>query len=124
MAHTIAALPIVSRILISSFTQLNPDLRNVSFTLGSNRWKTFMKIELPLIKRSILIASLFAFSISLGEFGSTFLINPSSQTTLSIAIYRLLGTRFLGLPLAMASVLMIICVSSFWIIEYAGGSSF
>lgn len=124
MAHTIAALPIVSRILISSFTQLNPDLRNVSFTLGSNRWKTFMKIELPLIKRPILIASLFAFAISLGEFGSTFLINPSSQTTLSIAIYRLLGTRFLGLPLAMASVLMIICVSSFWIIEYAGGSSF
>ena len=124
MAHTVASLPIVSRILIAGFAQLNPDIRNISFSLGANRWKTFTTIELPLVKKPILIASLFSFAISLGEFGSTYLINPHRTTTLSIAIYRLLGTRYLGLPLAMASLLLIVCVCSFWIIEYLGKSSF
>ncbi|OLS25871.1 MAG: Molybdate/tungstate transport system permease protein WtpB [Candidatus Heimdallarchaeota archaeon LC_3] len=118
IAHSIAALPISSRILYSSFSKLNTNYGQVGATLGANKLQILMKIEIPLILKSIVVASLFSFAISLGEFGATLFINPQEFTTLGIAIYRLLGTRDLGLPSAMATILIALCLVSFLLIDY------
>ena len=72
--------------------------------------------------RALLVASAFAFVISLGEFGATsFIARPNSgYLTMPIAI-----TRFLGQPgdlntgraFAMSVILMLICLLGFITIE-------
>jgi thiamine transport system permease protein len=117
MAHSIAALPITSRIINTGFYNLNRDLSQVGATLGANKLKILLKIEIPLVIKAIFVASLFSFAISLGEFGSTLFINPQEFTTLGIAIYRLLGTQNLGLSSAMSTILMVSCIIAFILID-------
>jgi thiamine transport system permease protein len=117
MAHSIAALPITSRILNSGFNKLNKDSGQIGATLKANKLEILLKIEIPLMIKPLLIAALFSFAISLGEFGATLFINPQEFTTLGIAIYRLLGTQNLGLSSAMASILMFLCFLAFFIID-------
>ncbi|MHA2338384.1 MAG: ABC transporter permease, partial [Candidatus Hodarchaeales archaeon] len=120
MAHSIAALPITSRILFTGFNKLNRDLGQVGASLGANKLEILFKIEIPLIIKALFVASLFSFAISLGEFGSTLFINPQEFTTLGIAIYRSLGAQNLGLTSAMATVLMVLCLISFFLIDKLG----
>ena len=42
--------------------------------LGASPWRVWREIELPIIGRALLVAALFAFSVSMGEFGATLLI--------------------------------------------------
>lgn len=117
MAHSIAALPITSRIINSGFNNLNKNLGQVGATLGANKLKILLKIETPLVIKAVFVASLFSFAISLGEFGSTLFINPQEFTTIGIAIYRLLGTQNIGLSSAMSSILIALCSVVFILID-------
>jgi thiamine transport system permease protein len=56
---------------------------------------------------------IFAFTISLGEFGATSFITRPDRPTIPIAIYRFLGQPGLmnyGQAMAMASILMTFCL--------------
>jgi thiamine transport system permease protein len=66
-------------------------------------------IDLPLLMRPLLVAAVFAFTISLGEFGATLLIVQPDRPTMPTVVYRLLGQPGLlnyGQALAMSTVLM------------------
>ena len=65
-------------------------------------------------------AALFAFTISLGEFGATTFISRPEQPTIPIAIYRYLsqpGAMNYGQAMAMASILMLLTTVSILLIE-------
>jgi thiamine transport system permease protein len=75
------------------------------------------------------VGALFAFTISLGEFGATvFLVRPETPT-MPIAIYRFLGqpgALNYGQALAMSVLLLLVCVVAFLAIEHfrLGGEEF
>ena len=66
------------------------------------------------------MGAVFAFTVSLGEFGATVLIARPQTPTLPLAIYRFLGqpgALNYGQALAASSLLMLVCAAGFILLE-------
>lgn len=122
IAHTLVALPFVVRSLLPVLQGIRPNLREAATILGASPIRVWREIDLPIIGRALLVAAVFAFTISMGEFGATsFIIRPNSGfLTIPIAIERYLsqpGTLNYGQALAMSTILMAVCATGFMAIE-------
>ncbi len=59
-------------------------------SLGANRWRTLLRVTLPVIRPAVVAAGLFGFVVSFGNLEiSLFLVAPGT-TTLPIAILQYL----------------------------------
>jgi thiamine transport system permease protein len=115
-AHTLVALPFVVRSVMPALRAINPRLREAASLLGASPWRVRREVDLPIVARAVLVGAVFAFTISMGEFGATSLIARPERPTLPVAIYRLLGrpgTINYGQALALATVLMLVCAAGF-----------
>ncbi|MCE7734637.1 MAG: iron ABC transporter permease [Candidatus Heimdallarchaeota archaeon] len=119
-AQLIAALPFTTRIIFSSWKQVPKELILVSKTLGANNWQTFESVIYPFMKSALLVSFLFAFAISVGEFGATFFLSRGEWVTLSLAIHKMFNTRNILLPNFYALILIATAFLSFFIIEKVG----
>jgi thiamine transport system permease protein len=119
IAHGLVALPFVVRCILPGIRQIPQALREAAALLGASPYKVWREIDLPLIRYPILVGAIFAFSISMGEFGaSSFLVRPNTPT-MPIAIFRFLsqpGDMNYGQAMAMSTILMIVTASSFWLL--------
>lgn len=120
IAHTLIALPFVIRTLQPAIKSIQEKLRQVASTLGASPFRVWQTIDLPILSRATLTAATFAFTISLGEFGATLLINRPEYPTIPIAIQKFLsqpGGLNYGQAMAMATLLMMITTTSILLIE-------
>jgi thiamine transport system permease protein len=120
IAHSLVAMPFVVRILQPVIASIPRELKYSAMVLGASPWRTFWQVEFPILFRAIISAALFAFTISLGEFGATTFLARPEQPTIPIAIYRYLsqpGGLNYGQAMAMSTILMIICALSIILIE-------
>ena len=120
IAHTLVAYPFAVRALLPALRGLDPNWREAAAVLGASPWRVWREIEFPIIGRAVLVSAVFAFTISMGEFGATLLIGRPEFPTMPVAIYRLLGqpgALNYGQALAMSTLLMLICALGFLVIE-------
>jgi thiamine transport system permease protein len=120
IAHTLIAFPFVVRTLLPVLRGLNPDWRDAAASLGASPWAVWQELEFPIIGRAILVAAVFAFTVSMGEFGATLLIARPEYPTMPIVIFRLLGqpgALNYGQALAMSTLLMLVCAIALVLIE-------
>ena len=120
LAHTLVALPFVVRSVLPALQSINPRLRESAALLGASPWCVWREVDLPIVARAVLVGAVFAFTISMGEFGATSLIARPERPTLPIAIYRYLGrpgALNYGQAMAMATILMLVCAVGFLAIE-------
>jgi thiamine transport system permease protein len=119
-AHTLVAFPFVVRSMLPVMRGLNPDWQDSAAVLGASPWRVWREIDLPIIGRALLVAAVFAFTVSMGEFGATLLIARPEFPTMPVVIYRLLGqpgALNYGQALAMSTLLMGVCAAAFVLIE-------
>ena len=119
-AHTLVALPFVIRTLQPAIASIPQRLRQAASSLGASPWDVWKNIDLPILRRAILTAGIFAFTISLGEFGATLLISRPEYPTIPVAIERFLsqpGGLNYGQAMAMATILMLLTLASILLIE-------
>ncbi len=111
LAHTLVALPFVVRSLTPALRSIRPRLRQAAAALGAAPAQVLRYIDLPLVGRAILVSALFAFAISIGEFGATAMIARPEFPTIPLLIFRLLGQpgaqRF-GQAMALSTILMLV----------------
>jgi thiamine transport system permease protein len=120
LAYTLIAMPFVVRSILPVLRGLSPRLRESAAVLGASPARVVREIDLPIIGRAVLVAAVFAFTISLGEFGATLLLYQPRFPTMSVIIYRALGQPGLanyGQALAMSTVLMLVCLAGLLVIE-------
>jgi thiamine transport system permease protein len=120
IAHTLVALPVVINTLYPAFSAIPENLRAAAGNLGASPIKILQKIDLPLIRRSLLVGALYAFILSLGEFGATSFLTRPEYPTMPVAIYRYLnlpGTLNYGQTMAMACILLVVCTLSMLVME-------
>jgi thiamine transport system permease protein len=120
LAHTLVAFPFVVRSLLPVLRGMNPRWREAAATLGASPARALREIDLPIVARALLVGAVFAFTISVGEFGATLLIARPNFPTMPVVIYRLLGAQGAlnqGQGLAMSTLLMIVCAVGFVLIE-------
>jgi thiamine transport system permease protein len=132
IAHSLVATPFVVRSLLPALTSIRPSLREAAAVLGASPLRVWREVDLPIVGRAFVVGALFAFTVSMGEFGATtFIVRPNSgYLTLPLAIERYLGqpgALNLGQALAMSAILMAVCAAGFIAIErfrYAGIGDF
>jgi len=118
--HTLVALPFVVRSLLPALQSIQPSLREAAAVLSASPLRVFIEVDLPIVWRALIVGGVFAFTVSMGEFGATTMIVRPELPTIPIAIYRFLskpGTLNYGQALAMSTILMLVCVVSFVIME-------
>ncbi len=118
--HTLVALPFVVRSILPALQSIRPSLREAAAVLGAPPLRVFVEVDLPIIRRALAVGAVFAFTVSMGEFGATSMIARPDIPTLPIAIYRFLGqpgALNYGQALAMSTILMAVCVAGFVAIE-------
>lgn len=120
VAHTLIAFPFVVRALLPVLRGINPRLREAAAVLGASPGRVIWEVDTPILARAILIGAVFAFTISLGEFGATLLIGRPEFPTMPLVIFRFLGqpgADNYGQALAMSTLLMLVTTLGFVAIE-------
>jgi len=120
LAHTLVALPFVIRILQPALASIPDRLRQAAASLGAPAFRVWLTVDWPIVRRATLSAAVFAFTISLGEFGASSLVVRPEYPTLPIAIARFLsqpGASNYGQAMAMATILMAVCAAGIVLIE-------
>jgi thiamine transport system permease protein len=120
IAHALVALPVVINTLYPAFSAIPENLRAAAGNLGASSWRILQKIDLPLIRHSLLVGALYAFILSLGEFGATSFLTRPEYPTMPVAIYRYLnlpGALNYGQAMAMACILLVVCALSMILME-------
>ncbi|MBM7843188.1 ABC transporter permease [Herpetosiphon giganteus] len=122
LAHTLLALPFVIRTMLPALRRLNPRLREAARMLGAKPWQAWREVDLGLLLPSIMASALFAFTVSLGDFGAALVVSVTSPdtATMPVVIFRFLGqpgASNYGQALAMSSLLMLVTFVSFGLLE-------
>lgn len=120
IAHSLVALPFVIRTIAPALESIPESLRQAASTLGAAPARVWLEVDWPIIARSALVAAIFSFTISLGEFGATTFLSRPESPTLPVAIYRFLsqpGALNYGQAMAMATFLMSVCLAGILLME-------
>ena len=120
LGHTLIALPFVIRSMQPALLSIPGRLREAAASLGASRRRAWFAVDWPIVARATSSAAVFAFTVSLGEFGATYLVVRPEYPTMPIAIARFLsqpGGMNYGQAMAMATVLMAVCGAGIFLIE-------
>ncbi len=120
LAHTALALPFVIRSLQPALTSIPHRLREAASVLGASPQQVWRSVDLPIVARALTAAGIFAFTVSLGEFGATSMLVRPEYPTMTTAIARFLsqpGGLNYGQAMAMATLLLVVTTTAILVIE-------
>jgi putative spermidine/putrescine transport system permease protein len=110
LAHVLVTIPWTVRLLTASLLSFDRTLEEAAMNLGANRWRTLVRITLPVIRPAVVAAALFSFVVSFGNLEiSLFLVGPG-ETTLPIAILQYLEWK-IDPTVAAISLIQIVIVA-------------
>jgi thiamine transport system permease protein len=116
LAHIFYNTTIIIRIVGTALSSLDPKLEQTARSLGANTFQVWKNVTIPLLRPSILAASLLVFLFDFTSFGVILLLGGSQFSTLEVEIY-VQAIKQLNLPLAaLLSVIQLLCTLSFSII--------
>lgn len=90
IASILCSLPFMIQPLQNGLLALPPSLKEAAYTMGKSRLTTFIKVLLPNIYNSIIIAATMTFAHTVGEFGLVLMVGgnmPGATRVASIALY-------------------------------------
>lgn len=90
MAQLFMSAPFFISTARQSFEAVDDQLLSVSRTLGVTRWKTFLRVTIPLALPGLLSGVALSWARALGEFGATMMFAgnlPGKTQTLPLAIF-------------------------------------
>jgi len=111
LASVVYSFPFAVQPLVVSFESVDRKLLDASALLGAGRFRTFLRVILPLSLPGVVTAAVLSFAHTLGEFGVVLMVggNLAGVTrTVSIDIYDRLQSLEFGDANRMALVLLAI----------------
>ncbi|MER5180115.1 iron ABC transporter permease [Streptomyces sp. NPDC002896] len=120
LAQALVGVPFVVRTMLPVLRAVDERLREAAAVLGASPWRVWREVDLPMVRRALLVAAGFAFAVSLGEFGATVFIARPDNPTLPVAVARLLGRAGelnYGQAMALSTILMVVCAVSLLLLE-------
>lgn len=122
LAQALVGVPFVVRTMLPVLRAVDGRLREAAAVLGASPLRAWREVDLPMVRRALLVAAGFAFAVSLGEFGATVFIARPDNPTLPVAVARLLGRAGdlnYGQAMALSTILMVVCAVSLLVLERA-----
>lgn len=107
LVHLIPAIPYFVLVMASVFANYGTELEDTARTLGANRYRVFRYVTLPAISSGLIVASMFTFLISWGQYVTTLLIGGGAFITLPLVLFPFLS----GGNHAVASAISLVFVA-------------
>lgn len=111
IAYTMRRLPYTVRACYAAFQQVHISLEEAAQNLGANRWRTFVKITLPMISGGLIAGGLIAFITSCVELSSTIMLVPRIELgPIAYGIYLYMQSplgRGAGAALGVVAILLV-----------------
>ncbi|MFE1074279.1 ABC transporter permease [Streptomyces sp. NPDC058783] len=120
LAQALVGVPFVVRTMLPVLRAVDGRLREAAAVLGASPWRVWREVDLPMVRRALLVAAGFAFAVSLGEFGATVFVARPDNPTLPVAVARLLGRpgeMNYGQAMALSTILMLVCAVALVVLE-------
>lgn len=120
LAQALVGVPFVVRTMLPVLRAVDERLREAAAVLGASPLRAWREVDLPMVRRALLVAAGFAFAVSLGEFGATVFIARPDNPTLPVAVARLLGRAGdlnYGQAMALSTILMVVCAVALLVLE-------
>jgi thiamine transport system permease protein len=119
-AYALLAYPFVAKSVASALDSMPPHYGHAARSLGANRWRTFWRVTLPLLRPALRRGMAFAAATSVGEFAVSLFLARPEWATLTTLIYQRLGrpgAANLDAALLLACILMLLALMAFALIE-------
>ena len=117
IAHVILTLPYAVRVLTGSMAQIDIALEEASLSLGARPGQIWRWVILPLARPGLLAASVFGFIMSFDEFSVSFFVAGPGIDTLPIELFNYTEINIDPTVSAVSTVLIVLSVVAFVIIE-------
>jgi thiamine transport system permease protein len=118
--HAIIMLPFVVNSISADLHSHSDHFLFASLSLGASPLRSFFLVELPLLKRGILVAAIFGFSLSLGEINAALILSPPNFQTIPLAMYRYISSYDFFSAAALGTSLLLVTIVSFYLLERLG----
>ncbi|SHM64757.1 ABC transporter permease [Roseibium suaedae] len=93
IAQVLSFTPISFLVLIGVVEGVSPSLEEASQTLRAGRWKTFLKVSLPLMKPGLANAFLIGFIESMADFGNPLVLGGSHGVLSTEIFFAVVGSQ-------------------------------
>lgn len=106
-------IKLMSDTLKTKYDRLNPEISGISQSLGMSPFKTFIKVDLPLIKPALIGGALLVILDIIKELPLTMVLRPIGFETLASSVYRYMMNEQLAsaaFPALVMIFLAAICV--------------
>lgn len=120
IAHALVGFPFVVRAILPALRAIPAHFYDAATLLGASPLQVLRTIDLPMVSRAAVAGAIFAFTISLGEFGATLFTARPDTPTIPLAIYRFLGqpgSMNYGQAMAISTILMLVTAAGYLAIE-------
>jgi sulfate/thiosulfate transport system permease protein len=121
LATIFISLPFVIREVIPVLKQVNLDQENAAYTIGANRWQTFLHVTLPAIRWGLLYGISLTFARAVGEIGAVLVVSGGVSRlteTSTLFIFRSLDDRNYVGAYAMSVILAAVSFVILMLIEF------
>jgi sulfate transport system permease protein len=127
LAHLFVTFPYMLGAVKPLLDELEVTYEEAAYTIGANRWQTFLYVILPALSGGLFSGALLTFAHSLGEFGATVMVSGNLRLrtqTAPLYIFAQFEAGNIGAANAVAAVLAILSFAIFFLLlRYAGRRS-
>ncbi|MBJ7220260.1 MULTISPECIES: ABC transporter permease [unclassified Brenneria] len=121
LAQVLAFTPMSFMILEGAIKTIHPSLEEASYTLRANRWQTFQRVFLPLLKPALANSFLIVIVQSLADFSNPLVLGGNFDVLATQIYFYIVGAQLdyqaastLGVVLLLFS-LAVFCIQYLWI---------
>jgi multiple sugar transport system permease protein len=107
LLYSIPNIALTAWITSGIFMGINRELEEASIIFGANSFQTFMRITLPLAFPGLAASSMYAFNTAWNDTISALILTHRNQT-LSLVVYKAIGTTSSGIQYAAAGSIVLI----------------
>ena len=105
-SYAVMAVPLAFNVLDVGLARVAPELVEAAYVLGDDWLGALVRVRLPLASSALLSAFALSLSVGLGEFTATLMLVKPEYTTMTVAVYRLLGARRFQEASLMSTILI------------------
>lgn len=121
MGHVLIASPYVFLTVSSTLYNFDVSLEEAARSLGAGKFKTFVKITMPLIKSGLIAGGMFAFIVSWAQFPISLLLAGLGLTTLPIQLFDYVRWSFDPTAAAAAAISILLALIAVVVVQKVAG---
>lgn len=120
LGNFVVVSPLAMKYVQSSMVKISKNIVEASYSLGSSKMNTFVKIILPLSRQGILGGTIFSIGMCVSALSIMLLLYNASWVTISIHIYLENTTGSIGMAAAFSTILITASIITIYLVDRYG----